>query len=338
MGEYAMRQYIQYNEFVFDAPVEEVSDADFLDDTTEYTGRHGGYSSNRMLVRPRELSFTLFLKMYELPCEYRDFYRDFVIAQLSEPGKLWAVQDGTLLWTNAKLKKWSEQKQRLKDTLEIDVIFTLLEGIWHKANLLTTFMKPFDKCDFMECYGFKKIDPCKHEEHDCCNCSPEPIHTLGCDCCECIQEDWAACYHQSEYKSLDCSIPFRLVHSCGAGDKYFPVRGQKFCGTCGYIADHFYANTDLMTKRVRLHFIGEITDPNITINDNTNIIRGTFKDLVVHPNGTAESCGCTLPVDAWVVPEGNSYKWDVRQGMNRLVIDACCGPFCVYVEVDPITL
>lgn len=353
------RHYVQFNDFViedYELLSEDDSSAAFKYEDTSYTYSHGAYSPKKSeygLVQATNVSMTIRLRMKALLCEYRPFYRRFVVSQLARNGRLWAVQDNTLVWAFASISNYTESQNSRKDELEIDVNFRLPEGIWHKADKQRTFLVPWDKCDFMECYDFKEVEPCF--TGDCCNCDAKQMEAEeSCDCCECLSKDMALCFHTSEIQSFyECHSHYRIVYDCNAADRFFgdflsaDHLGQKFCTDTGIIAGRLYSDTDIPTSGITITFHGPVKNPYIEINGNGNVINVEHDGiLVVNPDGSVTYgnecaiCG-TLPVSAWEVPDGMSYGWEVHQGNNRLVIHtgACeCAFTCVYIQIDSLTI
>lgn len=333
-----MKRYItQFNDYVFQRAVEDESPTAFMDDLIKYTYKHGAYSPGKFLAENGRLSITVKTYLDELPCEARPFYDDFIKGQLKTPGKLWAVQNQTLLWTTAKLTNIVPVDN------ENEIEFALLEGIWHKADYQKTFLKPWDSCMFMDCYDFKDIHPCEPIGDNCCVCGE--VHEIGCNCCDCqgLTKEMALCYSLDQIKKFDpCEPKFQAVYSCDGAEKHFTHKGQKICGDCGMIAGNLYSNTVLDTMDVTIEFSGEVTNPYIEINGNGNQIKGSFKDLTIYPDGTlTQGCmDCEIEVGDWVVPGGNEYGWTIHQGNNKVVIDTgnCCAPVCAYISVDAITM
>lgn len=354
------RQYIQFNDLVFgEFDMVDADDASvgFKTWDTDYGFTHGAYSPNKTesaLLESGEFSGTITLDMKKLPCEDRPFYIPFVKGQISKPGKLWAVENNTLLWAYAKITGYTPIKESRRNTIEIDVDFVLPEGLWHKADKLKTFLFPFDVCDFMDCYDFHEIQPCI--EKDCCHCA-EGESEPYCECCDCyeITKDMALCYHLDDMQSFynRCGSGYRIVYDCNAADKFFgdyygnEHLGQKFCAECGnLIAGQLYSDTDIPTTGVKITLHGQVKNPYIEINGNGNIIEGEYNGtLTINSDGSvffnAFDCPACDPLDVgkWIVPEDMTYGWSVHQGNNRLVIEpgACCGTVCAYVEIDSIT-
>lgn len=347
------RQYIQYNDLVFD-------EYDMIDDDgqntsfksfdSEYGFSHGSYSPYKTrggLAKPSSVSMTLKFNMKKLLCEHRPFYLRHIKAQLTTQGKLWAVENNTLIWAYADLASYSMQKIGRKEYVEIDVDFNLPEGIWHKANKLKTFLTPYDSCDFMDCYNYHDIEPC-----DCCDCdTPTPI----CNCCDCLEKDMALCYHKDLQDFYGrCGSGYRIIYDCEAGDRFFgdffgAYPGQRLCAKCdeGIIAGILYSDTDIPTDGVRITLHGKFKNPRIEINGNANQIIGEFDDtLTINPDGSVytsiDGCGdCgILSVSKWKIPEGNTYGWTVNPGNNKVLIEVgeCCGVACAYIEVDALTI
>lgn len=161
------RIYIQYNDLVFDGyemlGEYDASNTSFKVTTHPYSFRHGSYTpfkSENALTEETSVSMTLWLKEKKLPCEQRPFYRSFVIEQLTKHGKLWAVQDNTLVWAYATISSHSEMVEHYNGKVGIDIDFLLYEGVWHKADKQKTFLHPYDLCTFMDCYNYKEYQPC----------------------------------------------------------------------------------------------------------------------------------------------------------------------------------
>lgn len=334
--------YIQYNDLVFHDPVAEDAEVSFKETSASYTFGHGNYSPNKgMFVEPRNVPLNLRLRLKKIPCEYRQFYIDYVQGQLSEPGKLWAIKNNTLVWAYAKVRNYVESVDSGVNALDIDVTFRLYEGVWHKADLQRTFLKPFDICEFMDCEGFKELNPCQGLGEDCCVCG-EPMDLETCDCCECLEKEMALCYHKDELQSFyDCDPKYKIIYSCESGKKFFGKIGQRFCTDNGFISGRLYSNTNIPTSLITIRFSGEVHNPYIEINGNGNKISGSYTDLTIHSDGSLSNCSCSeTDVDNWLVPEGNTYGWEVHQGYNRINIETGnCGCYvCAYIDVDALVL
>lgn len=347
------RHYIQFNDLVFDEAEMvsgDPSSVGFKSQSEAYTFTHGAYSPQKLetvLASAGAVSLSLTFRMKKLPCEARPFYRRFAVSELTKSGKLWAVQDNTIIWAYAHINAFSEQVNVKRDTLEIDIDFELPEGVWHKAHKQKTFLVPFDKCEFMECYGYHEVETCVN----CCKCE-KPIGT--CVCCDCdnITKDMALCYHTGDLQSFyECESKYKVVYSCETGERFFfkdyystDHIGQKICGEFGVVSGVLYSDTELLADlSIRLH--GQFKDPYIEINGNGNVIKGTFDGtLIIDPDGTLSTFDCAkceiLPVDSWVVPSGMDYGWKVKPGNNSVVIETgeCDGSVCAYFDVDALTI
>lgn len=352
------RHYIQYNDLVFDdydLISEDDATTSFKVSSTDYSYAHGAYlpfKSEYGLVNASRASLTIVLRMKSLPCEYRPFYRRFAVSQLARHGRLWAVQDNTLVWAYATPNNISESQASRKDTVELDVDFVIPEGVWHKADKQRTFLVPWDKCDFMECYDFKEVEPCF--SGDCCHCDDTET-AEDCLCCECdISKDMALCYHTDEIqKFYDCrGAGYKVIYDCTLAEKYFgdfygkEHLGQKFCSKNGIIAGLLYSDTDIDTTGVKITLHGPVKDPYVEINGNGNIISGEYTGvLTINPDGSVTvGNDCTtcdpLSVSNWVIPEEMNYGWVIHPGNNRIVIETgeCCEMTCAYIEVDSLTI
>ena len=361
------RHYLQYNDFVFDEfdmIAEDDSSASFKTFSQEYGFTHGAYSPYKRkggLLRPSSVSMTITLRMNKLPCEYRPFYREFAVSQLTTQGRLWAVQNNTLVWAYAHITNLRESANARKGTVEFDVDFDLPEGVWHKADKMRTFLVPHDICSFMECYDYKEVRPCwGTTTKDCCHCG-DTTSKESCHCCECdsVEKDMALCYREESAGCCenglqffyDCTNPYKIVYNCVAGEKFFggfygaDHLGEKICAECGHVAGTFYSNTEIPTNKVKITIHGKVTNPVIEINDNANIIRGEYDGVLeINPDGSvyfSKDCMDCDPIDVenWVVPQGSEYGWTVNPGNNRFIMTGtCCGTVCVYIEPDNLAL
>ena len=350
------KQYIQFNDLVFDHVGMLTADdasVSFKRNETAYTFKHGDYNPHKtktVLAESYTFSMTIVLSMKQLPCEYREFYRQFAVSELSKIGRLWAVQGHELLWAWAELDKFSEVEESKKDELSVDVDVYIPEGIWHKADKQRTFMIPWDVCDFMECYNFKDLQPCVGVDGNCCDCG-EPLDADECGCCPCLEREDALCYHLDALeKAYGChGIGYRIIYDCESADRFFNslthFMGQRLCTDCGFIAGKIYSESDLPTNIKRIVINGKTKNPRIEINGNANVINGTYEYLEVNGDGSVMYGSCRdclnlADVGKWAVPKGNVYGWTLNPGYNRVLIDLneCCGTTCAYFELDPITL
>lgn len=344
------RRYLQYNELVFDDVIDDDYSTSFKTFESDYGFGNGAYSPQKrkgLWTEPTRVSFSITLKMKRIPCEHRPFYLQFAKSQLTTQGKLWAVQDNTIIWAYAILENLVEVHSSRNNQMTLDLDFTLPEGVWHKADKLRTFVVPFDPCSFIDCYGFKEIDPC-----ECCNCA-QPIGE-DCDCCDCIEKDMALCYFKEFQDLYGCDNPgYKFVIDCAKGQEFFGDYdgvhfGQKLCADCGeQITGYVYSDTEIPTGGIRITLHGEMKDPYIEINGNGNIIKGEYNGtLLVNPDGAVyfqvdENCPACDPLDVsvWEIPMGMKYGWTVHAGKNSVIIDTggCCLT-CAYIEIDALAI
>lgn len=304
------RRYLQFNDLVidgYDMLVESNANVDFKGSGTEYSFGHGEYrpfKSDFLYVKAGSVSITLKLDMKKLPCEHRPFYRNFAVTELSKPGKLWAVQNNELVWAYAVSTGYSERRESLADTLEIELDISLPEGVWHKADKQRTFLRPYDVCTLFDCKGYRTVQPCT--TGDCClECVSKKYDKAfeeDCRCCCCGQlvKEWALCYHLEEMQDFykECMGLYQIEYNCEKGQDFFGDEyiGNKICasGTCeNIIAGHFYSETDIPTT-ADIILTGEMHNPSITINGNENTIKGDYEGLRIESNGDIYSLddGC----------------------------------------------
>lgn len=363
-----VKRFLQFNNLVFDEV--DMVESDTYSSATkdwdkEYTFTHGAYFPKKRksaLFKASRVSMTLTLRMEKVSCDERPHYMRFAKAQLMEHGRLWAIQDGELLWAYASLSDLREYQSRRWDRVSFDVDFKIPEGVWHKADKQRTFLLPYDPCDFMECFEITDLQPCNPATTagfccDHCTGAKEPIH---CDCCgdDCdhIDKEMAYCYHVGEIRNLDgCdTLGYRLMYDCAAAERFFgdflsdERIGQRFCSDCGKPAGgYLISDTDVPTQDLKITLHGQVHNPYIEINGNGNWIRGDYDGiLVIYSNGEVYNypdgdCKCEtnpISIDNWIIPPGMEDGWTVYPGKNRITIDFgdCCAG-CAYVEVNGLT-
>lgn len=366
---YYDKRYLQFNNLVFDG-YDMISSTDEQvtykeADAQSYSFRHGSYmpyKNNFLYVNAGSVSMTLTFHMKKIPCEDRKWYLQFIDQELGRPGKLWALKNGEILWAYASVRSKHQITTNELNKAEYDIEFTLPEGIWHKADKQKTFVLPYNVCTMMECKGFRNYDPCDGmcADGDCCeSCQDKKFQEdlndrCFCCCVDEITEDMALCYHQNELqKFYSCDTPFQLVYDCYHAEKFSrnDYLGQKLCtkDICDdpIITGRFYSDTDIPTQDVTVTIKGKMKNPWITINGNTNIIKGEYDGaLRIEPSGDiyyeqSECCQPTLlDPSVWEIPCKMDYGWWVYPQMNSIKInlnECCQGVACVYVEADSIT-
>lgn len=361
---YYDKRYLQFNNLVFDG-YDMISSTDEQvtykeADAQSYSFAHGSYmpyKSDFLLVNASSVSMTLTFHMRKIPCEDRPWYLNFIDQELGRLGKLWAIKNGEVMWAYANVRSKHPITTNEAFKAEYDIEFTLPEGIWHKADKQRTFVLPYNVCAMMECKGFQPYDPC-YGENCCEGCADKKFwedYQDRCFCC-CVNDitrDMALCFHQKELqKYYGCDTPFQLVYSCEHAEK-FKVNdylGHRLCvaDVCDsvLIAGRFYSDTDIPTDDVTVTIVGKMHNPEITINDNTNIIKGDYDGVLrIEPNGDVyygdECCeGTLLDPSIWQIPKGQNYGWTVYPQNNRVIVklnECCTGATCVYIDADSIT-
>lgn len=345
-------KYIQFNELVFDTSmIINKPDVNYTNkrNLIEKSYGHGSYFVDKGIYRkPFTITLTIGLFMKKLDCADREFYNELVHTQFHKTGKLWRIHNNTLQWAFAEEDGISEINNGDKDYLEYDVNLVCYEGVWHKADPLKTFIKPYSVCDFMECFDFKTISPCDELTTDCCtDCFIEEPKTYEeCICCYCneITKEMALCFQSQEViddLKNDCLSKHQIVYNCEKSEALFGDTGQKIitkdsCSSilAGIVNSHTYIDTNGYTLILK----GHLKDVSITINDNTNIIKGEYDGLVLSGNGKAFSgCGNEIDISNWDIPQGNEYGFTFINGNNRVIIENCvCGFITAYITIDEI--
>lgn len=329
-----VRKYIQFNDLVFDG-YSMLSDADasnvsFTVNMSDYTFRNGSYLALKKRtprIEATSVSMTIKLEMKKIACDLMDFYRKFVVEELTKAGKLWAVQNKELVWAYAVVNSYSEQNNLIKRQLEIDAEFDLPEGVWHKADKQKTFLVDLDICEFLRCKHYQKLNPCDN----CCSSCP-PVESKLCCCCNDVCEDTALCNREELLDQVyaTCSHGFRVIYDCEAAERLFVNDGTPYLGysLCRHplcedlITGQLYSDTDIPTTDFKILFSGDAHNPKISINDNMNIINGDYTNLIIDSSGTLyDSNGLIEDASVWEIPEGNVYGWTIQPGYNKVIID-----------------
>lgn len=353
------KRYLQFNDLVFDG-------YDMLSDYSEdirykgssmpYSYGHGSYrplKANYLYVEEKSVSMTLTLKTKKVPCEFREFYIKFAEQELGRPGRLWAIKNNEIIWAYAVVTNLNPIISGRKDEIVLDIEFSIPGGVWHKADKRKTFVLPYDVCTFMECKGYRKIDPCKGD--GCCDACLEDkfwrSYEERCFCC-CVEEicpDMALCYHTDSLQQFySCDTPYQLVYNCEKAELFNDGKpiGQRLCAkdTCSnIIAGRFYSETDIPTETIALVLQGKMLNPAININGNENIIKGEYEGLRIDADGSVyevtECCTNLLEPSVWEIPSGMNYGWTIYPQENAISINTndCCGAKCVYIMHDAIT-
>lgn len=358
------KRYLQFNNLVFDG-YDMIRDFDeetsFKDNLQPYSYGHGSYMpfKNRyMHSEQKSATMTIVLHLKKIPCEYRKFYAQFAEEELSRPGRLWAVKNNEVIWAYAYPKNITPINNNRNDEIEWDVEIIIPEGVWHKADKQKTFVLPYDVCLFMECKGYKEINPCG--TGDCCqDCIDNniTIENKDCFCCcvDTICPEMALCYHLNEIQDFyGCETPYQLVYDCDHAEKFsehghvgIRLCTEKSCDS-DTLSGRFYSETDLPTENVGITIVGEMHNPWITINGNTNIINGDYDgELQIKNSGDiyyqCSECGEPelLNPDVWIIPTENDYGWIINPRGNSMSVNlnkCCTHKTCVYIEHEAITL
>ena len=358
------KRYIQFNNLVFDG-------YDMLSDYSEdiaykgtsqnYSFRHGSYmpfKNSYLYVEERSVSLTLTLHLKKIPCEYREYYVRFAEEELGKPGKLWAVKNNELIWAEAYARNVTPILSDRPEIVEYDIEFVIPGGVWHKADKQRTFLLPYDVCVFMECKGYKTLQPCADTpDGDCCEiCIQNKVQKVQeeqcfCCCVDKITKDMALCYHLKDLQAFyTCETPYQIAYDCELAEEFSKEKflGQKLCteDICedNVIAGRFYSETDIPTEEMTIVIDGHTKNPWVTINGNTNVIKGEYDGtLTIKSSGDIYykqgNCETLLDPSVWVVPEGMEYGWTIQPRWNSIIVhlNECCGRTCVYIQHDAIT-
>lgn len=358
------KRYLQFNNLVFDGydMISETSEpVRYKTNSTAYSYGHGSYmplKADYMFVEERSVSMTITLKMKKLPCEYREYYARFSEQELGRPGRLWAIRNNEIIWAFAIPTNLRVVTHNRQDEVVWDIEFAIPSGVWTKADKLKTFVLPYDVCTFMECKEFKTINPCEdvNPTGDCClDCQinkalEKANYDERCFCCcvDTICPDMALCYYTDRLQEFySCDTPFQLVYDCEKAEQFSdkPL-GQKLCtkdACSNIIAGRFYSETDIPSTEVSIEIVGTMKNPAITINGNTNVIKGEYEHLKVDADGSVyeitECCMNLKSPSVWEVSANMNYGWTIYPQENSIIVDlgSCCTRSCVFIQHNALT-
>lgn len=357
MGIY--KKYIQFNNLPFDSSnmIETADESGaYKYENIPLTYGNGSYAplkSSTMFTSEKSVTMTLSINTKKLRCDSHDEYRDFVMHNLHQVGKLWCVVGKSIMWAHAFLVNKGEPFPTNTNKFNIDVEFNLPEGIWHRADAHNLFIVPFDLCSFLDCEDYHTIDQCKTIIKQCCgDCSKDALsvcQTCGCGCSG-IDKEYNYCNMKNEvieqfYKR--CGANYRLIYDCVLGNRINGENlGAKICkeDSCrSVIAGQFYSDTILDLNKIQLTIKGYVKNPVININDNTWTIKGEYDGiLTITESGTVyfasdECCAASIIENENIIIEnGNTFEWNIKHGKNRLIIETndCCHMACAYIKID----
>lgn len=349
-----LKTYVQFNDLVIDN-AEMLSSASLTQqtktETQEYSYGHGSYAyfhKPQLFLTEGELSMTLNIDYRMFHNEDKRFIRDYIKLNLLKPGRLWAIEDNKLLWAWAYVTDFSEEYQKFKGILSVDVNLKLWEGVWHIADTKKTFLAPYSVCNMLDCEDFRDIQECI----SCCiSCPTEEIYCDSCLCdCGDLDKDSSLCVMglKTLEEFMRCGESYRIVYSCVKGKQLFDneLINKKICKKdycLNVIAGKFYSNTILDSTCVNIILEGKFQDPVIEINGNKMQIMGDYEGILkLDSSGNiyfSESECCEMEevdVENLIIP--NDFGYTVHHGNNSLIVTGvCCHMACAYIDVDEIT-
>lgn len=363
---YYQRKLIQFNELVIDnhdmISVDDPS-VSFKNDSQNLPFGNGAYVPylyTTSFVEPQTLNTTLTFYIDKIPCEHRHNYINFIKTELLKTGKLWCIDNGVIEWAHASATSFGESMELDESKITIVVDFQLTEGVWHKANLYTTFLLPYDHCDFLDCYEFedKQSSCCANDD---CLGAPKVIK-IDCNCsCNCITKEMALCGHMKEidvfYK--ECEDKFRIKEDCDLAKTFFGYHMYKSISNSNacseVIAGRIYNNGELPTSDYRIIIEGDLLNPEIEINGVINILKVEICGrVIVDGSGNVyteneDGCQTLLDVETLKVPtirdsNGNVLKKHKRGFVfnpryNSVIIrTGKSGIATAYFDLEEITL
>lgn len=136
-----------------------------------------------------------------------------------------------------------------------------------------------------------------------------------------------------------CSSTYFIIRDCDSAVSFFGMRRyDKLTAQNGIIGERLYINTNLPTRDYKMVLMGKMDDITISINGNTNIIKGKYSKLEILGNGQALGDDKLLPIEKWTVPTGEDYGFSFVPQLNRIVITGFTENGTAYIMADGITI
>lgn len=351
------RKIVQFGDLVFDTEdivLDSTYSASTKTSSTSYAWGNGSYvpfKKQSQLWNEADMSMQATFDYGLYREEDRRYLKDWVLTELAKPSKIWAVDGHRLLWAYAYLTNYSEAYQEYKGTFSMDLDFKIPEGTWHIADAHSTFLIPWDSCDFSNNEDYR--DP--HYCDNCCTtCNEGNVDCPTClaDCGKVEKEDSLCTNHSPDIfaQFMKCGHSWKIVYDCNRGKCLFgdEAWGTRICkkDTCKeVIAGQFWSNTTLDTTNVDVILTGSWQNPSITINDNTMTLEGDYEGYIhFYADGTVttqcDGCSQEEDVDISKLTVSDELGWTIHHGNNRVIIHgACdCGDNCAYIKADELTI
>lgn len=289
------RRYIQFNDLVFDG-TESVqvntseSYAAKLDEMS-YTFKSGSYVPVRkdgLIYESTEVGLVLHIPTLRWSAKQIKAHQNFILTQLTRPGKLWAIDPGgELIWAHAipkTLEPASDWSIGYGGHINIQVTFLLYEAVWHKADPARTFLVDYEMCDFVTVLGscFQNVacpNACELVTPECDSCHGDIEYDFYHALC-CLQDDI-----MHEFYNL-CKSKWRIVWNCEAGYELFGadyMLGTPFCQQVlpdcelKVLVASFFSDSVLLTRDITITLVGDFKDPIIYVNNRKLSLAGEWK-------------------------------------------------------------
>lgn len=354
------RRYIQFNDLVIDQ-YDMLGGASntrtFKQTTAPYYAKHGSHyfvQNTEVLTSEQSLSVSIHLDLRKLRGNDRDLYKKYVLMNLAQNGRIFAIEGKNLIWTFAIVASHSEVYSSNADHVTIDVDFILPWGYWIEADSRSIFFAPFDLCDWNASFNLENNQFCV----DCtCACKDEKEPCAWCiSQCEFLTIENSLCVRAREVLQTfitDCDTRYRIIQNCEARRRLWHRERDlyefSYCrmpSDSRMLATKFKGNTVLTSHLVTLILDGEFNDPVIQLNSVKFQIKGHFIGRIIIRNNltatfiSSEDCGCEeggIPFEDIILEAG--FELYVKNGNNKIVIDTgvCNQVNCVRVNYRPIT-
>lgn len=350
------RKFVQFGDLVFDSETI-IENAKYSVNTktksTSYSWRNGayvGFKGEKQFLEEGDVSLqaTFDYRIYRE--EDRKFIKDWILDNVLKPSRLWAIDNEKLIWAWAYLTDYSESYATYQGTFSIDLDFKLPEGTWHIADSHSTFLIPWESCEFS--YNTDYRDP--HKCEDCCTtCSEGHKDCPSCmsDCGNVEANDSLCNQHSTDVFSefMKCGHSMKIVYDCNKGKILF---GEDYLGTkickddiCKtVIAGQFWSNTLTDTQNVEVTLKGKFQDPRITINETTIGLKGDYEgEIHFHSDGTVtwkcDDCSKEEEIKMSKLIIEDEFGWTIHHGNNKVIVNGSCdcGMNCVWIKADELT-
>lgn len=263
--------YLQYNDLVFEKSkiTSDTTNTSFKSFEEDKAYTHGVYSPDieYELLESGNITISSTWNLNSLNNEVKQFFKQYVISRITKRGILWAYDNKELLWANVKVVTF-DVYESTTDVFKCDIEFRLIDGYYHKADNVTTYLMTYCLPEYMATLELKKIDYCNG-----CFIDITSNKCISGECCNYL----ALC--DVDISDIDLCYPqylFALDTCCIGGYKIKSVLD----GECS-VSENMFVDTDIATE-CDVVLRGHMQDILVKINDVSLMLKGDYKGTLTY--------------------------------------------------------